>query len=574
MTLVLVAHEEDRVLRFPLSPGEYIVGSSTTSDLRIGHPTISRRHASIKVGNSPAPPGSAELTLEIEDLGSRNGTRVRGQKLERVASLEPGDEILFGSVAVTLESVADGDMEAGISFSATRSDPPSTPDEPQRTTASVGSIRAFALEKLPGLLARLEEGAEHTSMAQAVGEALASTLPCLRLEIARRAGDRQENGILFLAEYGHLSEQPSEAEVVHGEIEVRVVFPHPSQASGYRPLIVTATRLIGLALPAPRRKPAVEQEAPRLPDPPTVDPVVRRIYQDAARVAQGDVGVLISGESGTGKEILAGYLHAASPRRERPFVALNCAALASDLLESELFGIERGVATGVDSRPGRFEQADQGTLFLDEIGDMAPETQAKILRVLQEGEVYRIGGREPRPARVRVLAATNRDMESLLEAGSFRLDLYHRIADWRVELPPLRRRPGDIPNLAAHFLERSAARRSLYVAGISRAAIDALLAHHWPGNVRELEREMARAILFLQEGELLRTDHLALGASTELDVPKDGSLKETLRSAERRALRQALEACDGNMTAAAKRLAIGRTTLYRRLKELELLDAS
>ncbi len=571
MTLVLVAHEEDRTLRFPLTGGEYRVGSSSTSDIRLGHPTISRQHALITVKTSPS---ATDLVVELEDVGSRNGTRVAGKKLERAVSLQPGTEILFGSIRATLESVADRDLEPGITLDPRPLAAPLEPDEPRRTTASVGSVRAFALQKLPDLLRRLEEGVDEATMAQAVGESLASTLPCLRLEIVRHGGETSGSGLLFLAEYGQVAEGSPVASTRQGDVETRVSFPHSSQASGYLPLIDSATRLIGLARPIAVRRPPPDSLPPRLPDPPTVDPVVRRIYDDAARVAQGDVGVLICGESGTGKEILARYLHAASPRRDRPCVALNCAALASDLLESELFGIERGVATGVDSRPGRFEQADQGTLFLDEIGDMAPETQAKILRVLQEGEVYRIGGREPRPARVRVVAATNRDLDALLAQGRFRSDLYHRIADWRVELPPLRQRRGDIPNLAAYFLERSAARRGVRVAGISKATVDALLAHDWPGNVRELEREMARAVLFLQEGELLRTDHLALEASGAGDGPTGDTLKEILRSAERRALQQALELTNGNMSAAAKRLDIGRSTLYRRLKDLGLLEST
>ena len=568
MAQVLVIQEEDRALRVPLRAGVHVVGSAAESDVRIGHPTVSRRHARITV---------SDTEVEIEDLGSSNGTLLAGRRLRQPSRVDLPAEILFGSIPATLEQVADRDLEPGIALGAGPSDPSPPVEEPALTTVSAGSMRSFALDKLPGLLARLEAGADRMEMAQAVGEALASSLPCLSLQVLRISGERREDGLLFTTERRSRRHTAgtgavSETRVASGDIEVTLSFRHASQASGYRSLVDSAARLIGLADRSRRRRVPEPLPVPDSPKPPTLDPAVRALYLNATRVAQGDIGVLISGESGTGKEILARYIHGASPRREQAFVALNCAALPSDLLESELFGIEQGVATGVDSRPGRFEQADGGTLFLDEIGDMAPPTQAKILRVLQEGEVYRLGGRDPRPARARVLAATNRDLPRLLAEGTFRSDLYHRIADWKVELPPLRRRPADIPNLAAWFLERAAARRGLAVAGISKAAVDALVDYRWPGNIRQLEREVARAVLFIEEGELLRADHLAPEIRTGGGEPAEGTLKEILRSAERRALLEALEASMGNMTAAARRLGIGRSTLYRRLKELDLAE--
>ncbi len=264
--------------------------------------------------------------------------------------------------------------------------------------------------------------------------------------------------------------------------------------------------------------------------------------------------------------MLARYLHASSERAGGAFVALNCAALPRDLLESELFGIERGVATGVESRPGKFEMAGGGTLFLDEIGDMALETQARILRVLQEGEVYRLGGQEPRSADVRVIAASHRDLEAMQLEGSFRSDLYHRIADWTVRLPRLAERRADIPNLAAYFLAREVQRRGLEVAGISRGAMDLLEGYDWPGNIRQLEREMARAALFLESGELLESSHLQ-EAIRETARPA-ASLKERLEHVERQEIRQALTHHEGSVSAAAKELQIGLSTLYRRMREL------
>ena len=443
---------------------------------------------------------------------------------------------------------------------------------------------------MPGLLARIERGEPVDQMARAVGETLFRVLPCLSIEVVngetsadqREAHEPCREAVLFVAhrgpdEPGNASDSsavPASAELTsaqRGSLALRAMFVTDVQARAFRPLLETAVQLIALAPTgrpgSPKRESPPKPPAP--PDPPTVDATVRRIYSDAARVARGTVGVLITGESGTGKEVLARFLHEASPRSEQSLVALNCAALPRDLLESELFGIEQGVATGVQPRAGKFELADGGTLFLDEIGDMAPETQARILRVLQEREVYRLGANKPRQADVRVVAATNRDLEELIDKGDFRADLYHRIADWTVELPPLRERRGDIPNLAAHFLREEAERQGIAVAGISHGAIDVLRGYSWPGNVRQLQREMARVVLFLEDEQLLQST--VLKDSIRSDQRRtDGSLKDRLEDAEARILRTELANHDGNVVAAAEALGVGRSTLYRRIKELGL----
>ncbi|RMH22263.1 MAG: hypothetical protein D6696_03825 [Acidobacteria bacterium] len=306
-----------------------------------------------------------------------------------------------------------------------------------------------------------------------------------------------------------------------------------------------------------------------MPEPPSVEPMMQRLYADAARVAQGEVSVLIRGESGTGKEVLARYVHAASPRRDGPFVALNCAALPQSLLEAELFGIERGVATGVDERPGTFERARGGTLFLDEVGDMALETQTKLLRALEVGELYRLGGRRPYAVDVRIIAATNRDLGVLMAEGRFREDLYFRIADWDVEIPPLRDRRGDVPHLAGHFLARESERHARRIRGISRAAMKALERYDWPGNVRQLKKEMARVALLVGAGELLDSARLDPAIAAAAHQPREG-LKAILRRAERQHLATVLKATNGDRRQAAERLGISDVTLYRRLKAYDL----
>ena len=555
MSLRLIVETDDRTQRFPLAEGSYRLGSSPGCDVRVPHPSISRRHAMIHVHGGRA---------EIEDLGSRNGTRVGGRKVGARQTLAVGETVTLGAVAAVLEEVSEKDLEAAVTFAAPAA-PTRGEDEPVTATAALGTTRVFALKLLPDLLARLAERCGAVRMSQAVGAALFEALPCLAVEILSR--DRQ--GLLFSARHEEVDDPwDHEAAVDSGPLSLRVGFLHPTHQRAYASLIEACALLIQLAenREAPAAGPAA-RSAPPLPEPPTVVPEVRQIYADAGRVARGDVSVLIRGASGTGKEVLARYLHAASSRAEGPFVALNCAALPRDLLESELFGIERGVATGVESRAGKFEIAAAGTLFLDEIGDMALETQARILRVLQEGEVYRLGGQEPRSADVRVIAASHRDLEAMQREGSFRSDLYHRIADWTVSLPRLAERRADIPNLAAYFLAREARRRGLEIAGISRGAMELLVAYGWPGNIRQLEREMARAALFLENGELLESSHLqqAIRQAEPAGVP---SLRARLERVERREIRQALAQRGGNVSAAARDLQMGLSTLYRRMQAL------
>jgi len=231
------------------------------------------------------------------------------------------------------------------------------------------------------------------------------------------------------------------------------------------------------------------------------------------------------------------------------------------------------VATGVEARAGKFEAAHEGTLFLDEIGDMAAETQAKILRALQEKVIYRLGSHQPRPADARVIAATNRPIEKMLEEGTFRSDLYHRIATWVVELPPLRHRRADIPNLAAYFLAEQARLRGIHLRGISRAAVETLRQYPWPGNVRQLRNEVARAVLFLEDGELLDTRRLSPKLQSGEEGAGEKSLAANLKAAERQVLLEALHSCGGSAQEAARQLQISRATLYRRLKALGLRPA-
>jgi two-component system response regulator HydG len=296
-------------------------------------------------------------------------------------------------------------------------------------------------------------------------------------------------------------------------------------------------------------------------------PAARRVLDLVSRVAPSKTSVLLTGESGTGKELVAHMIHARSDRADKPFVAINCAALPETLLESELFGIERGVATGVEARVGRFESAQGGTIFLDEIGDMPPSLQAKLLRVLQEREIERVGGRRRIPIDVRVLAATNARLPEKIAAGEFREDLYYRLRVVEILLPPLRERREDIPKLVRHFLERFAAREGREIPTLDREAFAALLAHDYAGNVRELENLLEGAAS-LSRGGVIRLEDLQWlptrsPGKLEPEPAAEGEVPN-LRALQERHIRRVLKLAGGNKSRAARLLGISRRTLYRK----------
>ena len=295
----------------------------------------------------------------------------------------------------------------------------------------------------------------------------------------------------------------------------------------------------------------------------------------AAKVASTETTVLLTGESGTGKEVVARFLWRASPRAQGPFVALNCAALPEQLLESELFGFEKGAFTGAAAaRPGRIEQAAGGVLFLDEVGETSLVVQAKLLRVLQEREFQRLGSARTLKADVRVIAATNRDLSAALARGTFREDLYYRLHVFEIRLPPLRERPEDIPALLEAFVDEIGRQVGRPAAGVSREARDKLLAYAWPGNVRELRNAVERAVI-LAEGGLITSEHLpmAIGAPASRTPVPSGGLPPggvDLEAVERGYVKQALEQAGHNKSRAARLLGLTRAQLYSRLEKYGL----
>ncbi len=299
-------------------------------------------------------------------------------------------------------------------------------------------------------------------------------------------------------------------------------------------------------------------------------PTMQRVLKQVAQVARSRATVLIGGESGTGKELIASAIHHNSKRKKGPFVRLNCAALAETLLESELFGHEKGSFTGAqERRSGRFEQADGGTLFLDEVSEIPMPTQVKLLRFLQEREFERVGGNETIHVDVRIVAATNRDLKQLVEEGAFREDLYYRLNVVQVELPPLRARKSDIPILAHHFLRKYAKENELELEGFSDAALRGLLAYPWPGNVRELENAIERAVV-MSEGSLIEADLLpnstraTPGTTDDLNLLVPGV---ALHEIERIVIERTLDAVGGSTAKAAEILGISRRKIQYRIKE-------
>jgi DNA-binding NtrC family response regulator len=303
-------------------------------------------------------------------------------------------------------------------------------------------------------------------------------------------------------------------------------------------------------------------------------PALRALRALVERAAPSDVPILILGENGTGKELVARAVHDLSPRSGQPFVKMNCAAVPADLVESELFGHEKGAFSGaVSQRRGRFEQADGGTLFLDEIGDMPPAMQAKLLRVLQDGEITRVGGTGEIKVDVRLISATNQDIDALLREGRFRQDLYYRISTVVARVPPLRERASDVPALAAHFAQAASRRNHWKPRGLTSDAVELLAQQPWKGNVRELRNVVERALILSGSDPLDAADIRAAlpapaEARAEAAVPAEGTLRDLSDAYERQVIRERLRQAGGHVTNAARSLGLERSHLYKKCKQL------
>ncbi|MBI2897997.1 MAG: sigma 54-interacting transcriptional regulator [Deltaproteobacteria bacterium] len=525
--------------------GTLVIGRGEDVDIVLQDSSVSRRQVELVV---------AADGVVARDLGSSNGTFLDEQPLQEPHALRPGAVLRLGTCQLVLGASQTGaepaclsnlEIEARLAtrIDAARSEGGAVAVFLVRSTATRESVARPVREILGGdacvgdyapdhyeAVARADPRAHGTNLARELASALRSRGMTARAACALFPGDGSSAGEVLAA----------------CRAALRNAEPQPS---GSRAVVV--------------------------------DQVTRRVFDLARRVAKGRIPVLIKGDTGTGKEILAEHVQSCSPRAARPFVRVNCAALPEPLLEAELFGYEKGAFTGAHrSKPGLFEAADGGTLLLDEVGELPAGQQAKLLRALEDGTVRRLGSLEDRKVDVRLIAATNRDLEQACARGTFRSDLYFRLSGAVVTMPPLRERPGDLLALAHRFLSDGSDPSGH--ATLEPETEAALLRHSWPGNVRELRNAMERAVLLTNDGSV-RPEHLpervrlsALGPV--IPPPGDAvhaatsrkSVRDELREVERVRIVEALEACDGNQTRAARMLDMPRRTLVAKLASLGL----
>jgi DNA-binding NtrC family response regulator len=573
--LKVLSADGTAVRRFHLAPGEHVVGSLAGVDVQLEEQGVSRRHARIEV--------LADGGAVVRDLDSKNGTFVAGRRIRETA-VSGFTMVAFGSAQAVLQpadpartQVLLGSGEIPIDIPIHRA---AKTEANGLTTDGLHPLERLA-ETLEEVLPALAEG---LSTPQEAADELVhrwiAVLPIGRAEVLR-AGPGGEAVVAAASTQDHLPRNVATLEVDGPDgWKLRLRAADVTKLGPLRPLLRLVLGSLAARSILRRRTEAARPSPPKplMPEdekapPPGLGPEMTKLYRRAGKVARGDVPVLVLGESGSGKEVMARWVHARSRRAAGPFLAVNCAALPRELLESELFGIEKGVATGVEARPGLLERGTGGTVFLDEVGDMAAETQAKVLRVLENTTLFRVGGRIPVQVDVRFVAATNRDLEALVEEGGFRRDLYHRLAAFEVRLPPLRERREEIPALAARFFHRELEKNGVASPGITRAALGVLVRYDWPGNVRELQNEIAKAALLLERSEPLDLPHLSERVRRppgESSQTADLTLEETVRRAERQAFAVALAAAGGDAAQAMELLGVSRTTYYRKVKELGL----
>ncbi|HEY0477168.1 MAG TPA: sigma 54-interacting transcriptional regulator [Kofleriaceae bacterium] len=547
---LIVALEDERNTRVvPLEDGtELVFGRSAGAGIVIEHEAVSRRHTAIR--------RRGEVVV-VEDLGSRNGTTINGTLITGVRRAAAGDVIGVGPIAavVARSSASRGRQLATIT------------ELEDRLAMEVD--RALRYQRPLGVVMLRLEGP---------GDAVLAHADRLLHELRR---------IDLVAEYG-----PDELALVLPESNAAGIAVVAERAAAAKDVTVrcgtasfpedgsNAGALIGAARERLRGA-RTAQAGPAatgtpVPDRPlrlphrmvVVDPLMKQVFKLAERAAQVPISVLVVGETGTGKEVVAEAIHRLSPRAGAPFVRLNCAALAETLVESELFGHEKSAFTGATAmKRGFFEAATGGTLFLDEIGELPLGTQVKLLRVLEQWRIVRVGGTTEIPVDVRLVCATNRDLETEVARGRFREDLFFRIAAFVIPVPPLRDRRSEIAPLAAHFAHEIATDLRQPAVGFTPEALDALQQASWPGNVRELRNVIERAVV-LSEGLRIGREHLPeqvlqQARATAHDAHDALDVRQRVASVERETVVAALDAAEGNQTQAARKLGISRFALIR-----------
>jgi DNA-binding NtrC family response regulator len=579
---------------YPLRPGENSLGSTSANAVVLPLRGVSRRHAVLTL----APDG-----LTLEDLGSKNGTLVKGVRIQRT-TLKAGDDIRVGPVTLRLEELDAED--AAIAIHLTGANEPTSGLPAGDTTATgVDEHRRVSLGLVEGLIARACETPEPdlAGIANLLARGLGARSACVfeihkgepvALAACGQVPDlTSHRGFVELARGASAATGAVRSASLAGEVPlVCAVTAGPGSErfgivvageAGLRRADVEAVLHLLVALLQRLRprtlapRPARGADVPGLEFPagyvPGESQSMRAFYAQMRPLVQGDLPVLLLGETGVGKEFVARILHDSSRRRDGPFVAVNCAAIPADLLEAEMFGIGKGIATGVVERRGKFQAAEGGTLFLDEIGDMPLELQAKLLRALQEKEVQPVGG-APVPVDIRVVAATNSDLHRRMEDGRFRRDLYFRVAGFALRVPPLRERREDVPALVERFLRTFSQETRKAVHGVTVKALRALIEHPWPGNVRELEHEVRRLVYLCPAGQAIDSTMISPHVVAEAAAPGAPPPVETLDleanvgALEARLIREALERSGGNRSQAARLLGISRNGLAIKMERL------
>ncbi len=529
MFKLVVSRGDRELVSLPVEDKTIRIGRSGTNDLSLPEKTVSRHHCQISMH---------ENQVRLKDISGK-GTRVDG-KLTHHAVLKPGSRIELGSLTVTLsESERDGNATTLVS-GATDALKYSEPQGNQLVLR--GKVKDQEIN--------LTLEGNHVSLGSDPGNQIILQDGYISSYHCRIF---QKSGVWFVADLDSTNGtfvnnvRVGEARLEPGMIlslgKTRIhIDTQPSGADGYD--------VFGIV---------------------SADPGMQRVFDLVKRAAPTDQTVLITGESGSGKELVAKAIHRMSKRSAMALVTLNCSAITKELLESELFGHEKGAFTGAQTRrKGLFEEAHSGTLFLDEIGELAPEVQAKLLRVLENGEIRRVGSNQTIKTDVRLISATHRMLPEMVSKGCFREDLYYRICVIEIPIPPLRERPKDIPLLAMHFLNQVT--RDIQPRRLTPKSVEKLLAYRYPGNVRELKHIITRAAI-LCPFENIEPDHLIFSPPTLADrmaESKSFNPGKTLVQVEIDAIRQALNTHNGNVSAAAKLLGISRNTLTRKLKKLAI----
>src|SRR6186713_3338593 len=574
---------------FPLSNEQITLGRDPTNAICIPDQGLSRRHCAL----TPGAEG-----WEVRDLGSSNGTFINGVQMPQYILTE-GDHIAVGHSMLLFTS--GGHVSSGADSADSPETSVVTVDEvPRPATARLATSRIeHGLQALLAMSAMLhsvrDEEALHHEVLQVVRE-LTKAHRAVMIDIdslsARHDGVRASSDAdgeidrtlvqrALKERAGVLSGCRSVlcAPVYTADRQLGALYltgePHAASFDEeHRQLITAIGGLAGAAVEQVRRITVLRRDAARLQGDLVLQhsmigdsPPMRLVYERVSRVARAESTVLIAGETGTGKELAARAIHLNGPRAQRPFVAINCAALAENLLESELFGHERGAFTGaVTQKKGKMELAEGGTLFLDEVGELAPTLQSKLLRALQEREFERLGGTRTVKVIVRVIAATNALLQDEIRKGKFRADLFFRLNVVTIDMPPLRERRSDIPLLARYFLERVAAKAGRRVSGFSAPAMACLVSYSWPGNVRELQNIVERAAVFGSAEEIVREDLpddlieariLTSGEATEVDY------HGAVLAAKKRVIVEAFQKAGGSYVATARLLHVHPNYLHR-----------